>query len=181
MMQKRAFRLYQRKRVVNINLNILLAGVITIAIAKYPVELIGNWVGSERTVLLWAIAYVLDMVIDVAVYYALHWLANHWNPRGDLPRPEERAKGRRFLRDATRIQAERAALVPLFMLVSLGLMWGLEKRTHVVHSWAFVWAFLAAMIVTRVVHTLWGYRSGTFRDAHPGDGGQEDAGTGSRV
>ena len=163
-MPSRVFKYYQRKRVVNININILAAGFISIAIAKYPVFLIGEWIGTQHKFLISVIAYVLDMVIDVAVYYALHWFANHWNPQGHLPESDDRPKSRKFLHDATRIQAERAALVPLFMLVSMGGMWALQKFYHITHSWAFVFAFVAAMIVTRIAHTFWGYQSGTFKD-----------------
>ncbi len=163
-MPSRVFKFYQRKRIVNINVNILAAGFVSIAIAKYPVYLIGEWIGTEHKFLITVIAYLLDMTIDVMVYYALHWIANHWNPRGHLPKDEARPKSRKFLHDATRIQAERAALVPLFMLVSMGGMWALQHFYQVAHSWAFVFAFAAAMIITRIAHTLWGYQSGTFKD-----------------
>lgn len=163
-MPQRVFQFYQRKRVVNINLNILAAGFIAIAIAKYPVMLIGEWIGPEHKLLISVIAYVLDTVIDVFVYYALHWVANHWNPRGNLPKNQKLAKSRKFFHDATRVQAERLALVPIFMLVSMGGMWALQHFHHITHSWAFVYAFVAAMFVTRIAHTLWGYRSGTFKD-----------------
>lgn len=163
-MPSRVFKYYQRKRVVNINLNILAAGFISIAIAKYPVYLMGVWIGTDHKLLISVLAYILDMVIDVAVYYGLHWVANHWNPRGHLQGDDTRPKGRKFLHDATRIQAERAALVPLFMLVSMGGMWALQHYYQITHSWAFVFAFVAAMFVTRIAHTLWGYQSGTFKD-----------------
>lgn len=163
-MPRRVFKYYQRKRVVNINLNILAAGFISIAIAKYPVMLIGEWIGPEHKFLISVIAYVLDTTIDVCMYYGLHWVANHWNPRGNLPKDNTLPKSRKFMQDATRVQAERLALVPIFMLVSMGGMWALQHFYEVTHSWAFVFAFVAAMFVTRIAHTLWGYRSGTFRD-----------------
>lgn len=163
-MPRRVFKFYQRKRVVNINLNILAAGFISIAIAKYPVYLIGEWIGPEHKFLISVIAYVLDTAIDVCMYYGLHWIANHWNPRGNLPKDNTLPKSRKFMQDATRVQAERLALVPIFMLVSMGGMWALQHFYHITHSWAFVFAFVAAMIVTRVIHTFWGYQSGTFKD-----------------
>jgi len=163
-MPKRAFKFYQRKRVVNINLNILAAGLLSIAITKFPVMFISNWIGSEHKFWISVIAYVLDTTIDVILYYGLHWLANQWNPRGNLPKKSDRPKHRKFLQDATRIQAERMALVPIFMLVAMGGMWALQHYMHVSASWAFVYAFVAAMLCTRVIHTFWGYRSGTFKD-----------------
>jgi hypothetical protein len=163
-MPRRVFKYYQRKRVVNINLNILAAGFISIAIAKYPVFLIGEWIGPEQKFLISVIAYVLDTTIDVCMYYGLHWVANHWNPRGNLPKDNTLPKSRKFMQDATRVQAERLALVPIFMLVSMGGMWALQHFYDITHSWAFVFAFVAAMLVTRIVHTFWGYQSGTFKD-----------------
>lgn len=163
-MPQRVFKWYQRKRIVNINLNILAAGLIAIALAKFPVMWISAWIGEEKKFLISVIAYVLDTTLDVCVYYALHWMANNWNPHGHLPKHAERPKKRRFIHDATRVQAERMALVPLFMIVAMGGMWALQKFGGVSASWAFVIAFVSAMLVTRVVHTLWGMRSGTFRD-----------------
>ncbi|MFK7760332.1 MAG: hypothetical protein AB8C13_10355 [Phycisphaerales bacterium] len=163
-MPKRVFKLYQRKRVVNINLNIFAAGLLAIALAKFPILIIGNWIGTEYKLLIAATAYVIDTIFDVAVYYGLHWVANHWNPRGNLPAQKKRPKSRRFIHDATRIQAERMALVPIFILIGPGGMWVLDKYYGVPHSWAFVIAFVSAIITTRIIHTFWGYRSGTFKD-----------------
>jgi len=164
MPHRRVFKYYQRKRVININLNILAAGFIAIALAKLPVKYIGDWIGTEHKFLIAAMAYLVDTALDVMVYYALHWIANHWNPRGNLPKHDQRPKSRRFVHDATRIQAERMALVPVFILIGPGGMWALQKWYDIGHSWAFVIAFVSAIITTRILHTLWGLRTGTFRD-----------------
>lgn len=163
-MPQRVFQFYQRKRVVNINLNILAAGFIAIALAKLPIMYISDWIGPNHKLLIIGIAYALDTVLDVLVYYALHWVANHWNPNGHHPKSEHKPRTRRFLHDATRVQAERAALVPLFAIIAMGGMWALQEYGIASASWAFVFAFAAAMLATRVVHTFWGYRSGTFKD-----------------
>jgi len=163
-MPKRAFKFYQRKRVVNINLNILAAGFIAIALAFFPVKLIGDWIGTERTLTISAITYVIETIFDVLVYYALHWMANHWNPHGHLPKDDQLPKARNFIQDSTRIQAERMALVPIYILIGPIGMWLLQERAGVHHTWAFLIAFPAAMITTRVIHTFWGYRSGTFKN-----------------
>ncbi|MEX0876162.1 MAG: hypothetical protein WD114_01775 [Phycisphaerales bacterium] len=163
-MHQRFFKFYQRKRVVNINLNMLAAGFLAIALVKLPVKWIGDWIGPEHKLLITAIAYALETVADVVVYYALHWMANHWNPQGNLPKHDNRPKSRRFIQDATRLQAERMALIPIYILIGPGGMWALQKFAGVQHSWAFVIAFVSAIITTRVIHTLWGLRSGTFKD-----------------
>lgn len=163
-MPQRVFKFYQRKRVVNINLNIVAAGFLAIALAKFPIMYIGNWIGPEHKLIIAAIAYVVDTVFDVLVYYALHWVANHWNPNGHLPKHDDRPKSRRFMHDATRIQAERMALVPIFIIIGPGGMWALQKFADISHSWAFVIAFVTAIITTRIIHTAWGLRTGTFKD-----------------
>ena len=163
-MPQRVFKYYQRKRVININLNIIAAGFLAIALAKFPVMFVGNWIGTEHKLLIAAAAYIIDTVIDVCLYYALHWVANHWNPKGHLPKDKDRPKSRNFMHDATRIQAERMALVPVFIAIGPGGMWALQRFAHMSHSWAFVLAFVTAIITTRILHTFWGYRPGTFKD-----------------
>tara|TARA_R110000737_G_scaffold2923_8_gene8786 strand:- start:44804 stop:45394 length:591 start_codon:yes stop_codon:yes gene_type:complete len=163
-MPKRVFKLYQRKRIINVNVNILAAGLISIALTKYPIHWISLWIGEDKRFLISVIAYVLDTIMDVCVYYGLHWIANHWNPHGHHPEIDQRSKYKNFAREATRVQAERAALVPVFMLVAMGGMWALQKYAEIRASWSFVFAFIAAMLVTRVIHTVWGYRTGTFQD-----------------
>jgi len=171
-MPSRAFKFYQRKRVVNINLNIFVAGLISIAIAKYPVMLLSGWIGHEHKLLISILAYIVDTTIDIFVYFGLHWIANHWRPHhpsvaeAALELPIE-SRTKKFLMDAGRVQAERFALVPIFALVATGGMFALQHFADIKPDWAFVFAFIVAMIVTRVVHTLWGYRTGTFRDNIP--------------
>lgn len=162
-MPKRVFKLYQRKRVVNINLNILAAGILAIVLIKFPVMFISKWIGPEHKLLISVIAYVLDTIVDVMVYYALHWIANHWDPN-NLKDQSKLPKKRRFIHDATRIQAERMALVPIFMFVAIGGMWAIQEFFSIGASWALIYAFVSAMLITRIIHTFWGYRSGTFKD-----------------
>ena len=181
-MTRRLFRLYQRKRVININVNALSAGLIAIAIGKAPIAHIADALGPEHKILISVIAYATDATLDLSIYVGLHWVANHWRPgRRHQPRAEARGETQpgaaagqaheplpasrpNFVVDAGRVQAERIALVPIFASVSMGGMWALQHFAHLHASWAFVFAFITAMIVTRVLHTVWGRRSGTFRD-----------------
>jgi len=171
-MPRRAFQFYQRKRVVNINLNIFVAGLISIAIAKYPVMLISGWVGHEHKLIISILAYIIDTTIDIFVYFGLHWIANQWRPQRPtiFAEPSESptdSKAKKFLIDAGRVQAERFALVPIFALIATGGMWSMQHFLDIEPDWAFVFAFIVAMLFTRVVHTIWGLRSGTFRDNIP--------------
>lgn len=146
LMHRRFVRFYQRSRLVNINLNLVVAGLIAIALAKYPVMLIAQWLGPENKLKITILAYALDTVLDVCVYFALHWVANHWRP--STPRQGAHSKPaqhrRNFLLDAGRVQAERMVLVPVFAAVSMGMMYGLQKYAGMTASWAFVYSFASA-------------------------------------
>ncbi len=188
-MPARLFDLYQRKRIININANIVASGVLAIVLAKYPVLWIGQYLGPDHPMRITIAAGVIDMVVDVCMYYALHWLANHWkpswkqpttpttttqhttpsSPRTDTKPPSKSQSGMlAFIRDASLIQFERVLLSPLYYLVAMGLMYLLQTRWyHLDHSWAFVIGFTAGIVVTRIVHTIWGLKTGLFdaRDA----------------
>lgn len=159
-MPRSLFHLYQRSRVFNINFNVITAGLLAILFAKYPVHVVSDWIGPEHKFLITLCAAVIDMIADVILYYALHWLANHWRPASR--RPKVRKSNRAFFKDATLIQFERAILSPLYYVVAGGLMYLLQHQ-GIKPSWAFVWGFASAIIVTRVVHTIWGYRTGRFK------------------
>lgn len=171
-MPGRAFKLYQRKRVVNINVNVFVAGVVSITLAKYPVMVISGLIGHEHKLLISVLAYVIDTTIDILMYFGLHWIANHWRPSGSVERAaiendsvdERPVKKRKFWVDVALVQAERIALVPIFALMAISGTWALQHFGKIKPDWAFVWAFLMAMVVTRVLHTIWGYKSGTFHD-----------------
>lgn len=160
-MPRRLFDLYQRKRVFNINANILASGLMAVLIAKYPVLYIGRLIGEEHPVLITLAAGAIDMVVDVLLYYALHWFANHWNP--PWKRHKKAKPSRSFLHDASLVQFERTLLSPVYYLVAMSLMYYLQLR-GVAHSWAFVLAFASGLMVTRVIHTVWGLKSGRFDD-----------------
>ncbi|MFT5423001.1 MAG: hypothetical protein ACI89L_000774 [Phycisphaerales bacterium] len=165
----RIFRLYQRKRLININVNVVVAGLIAIALAKFPVHFVSEWIGDDRKVLISIIAYGIDFVFDIAVYFGLHWIANHWlptKPKSEAELRHHQAPKPHFFRDVFKVQAERMALVPVFAIVSMGGMWALQHFLEWQASWAFVAAFVAAIFTTRVLHTLLGLYTGTFLDHH---------------
>lgn len=168
-MPKRAFQLYQRKRVININVNVFLAGILSIALAKYPIMIFSGMIGHEHKLAISIMAYVIDTLIDVLLYFGLHWIANHWRPLKEthlvdkLTTPAD-SRTKNFLIDVGKVQAERIALVPIFAAIAISGMWALQHFAGFKPNWAFVIAFIVAMIITRVIHTVWGLRSGTFKD-----------------
>ena len=163
-MSGRLFHLYQRSRVFNINFNVVAAGLLAILIAKVPVAFVSGWIGHEHKLLITLAAAGIDMFVDVLLYYGLHWVANHWRPPSR--RPKVRKSKRAFFKDATLIQFERAILSPLYYVVAGGLMYLLQHQ-GIKPSWAFVWGFTSGIFVTRIVHTIWGLRSGRFKNDPP--------------
>jgi len=164
------FKLYQRKKIININLNIIFAGLAAIAISAWPVQLAVHFIQDE---LGWhakwiepVVAALIDGVVDIAIYFGLHWIANHWRPL--KPRtPEDECdlcadKGS-FWKTATFIQAERYLLSPIFYLIAMGGMWLIRHHTDMAVKWAFAISFTVAILTTRVIHTMWGLRTGRFK------------------
>ncbi len=160
-MHDRLFRLYQQHRIININLNVIGAGFLAIALAKWPVHAFSVWVGEQHKLLISVAAALIDGLADIAIYFVLHWVANHWRPL-TAQKPGDDDTHPDFWRDASVVQFQRLALTPLFYLVSIGGMYGLQ-HWGMRASWAFVVAFATAIVLTRIIHTWWGLRTGTFK------------------
>lgn len=168
-MAPRIFRFYQRHRIVNVNLNIIGAGLLAVAIAKYPVHLLSLTIGEKHKFINSVVAAVVDGIVDIGLYFVLHWIANHWGPI----KHERKAKAKlnengefieksvSFWRDASLVQFERLTLTPVFYLFAIGGMWGLQHYGFRA-SWAFVISFSVGLIVTRIMHTWWSLRTGRF-------------------
>lgn len=161
-MPRRLVHLYQRKRIININLNVVAAGLLAIACTKGVIWTVDLFVDRNLHLLFTVVALVSDIIFDVAIYYALHWVANHWRPL--KPRGIERAdKPPAFFKDATLIQFERALLSPVYYVIAVVLMQTLQNvGWH--PGWAMVGAFTSGLLVTRVMHTAMGLYTGSFRD-----------------
>ncbi len=159
-MARRLSSLYAR-RIVNINVNIVVAGVFSLLPVTVVVHLVTRfWFNGEVHTagggVKWtitAITFIADIVFDVAIYYILHWWANHapWHE----PRPIEFLhRNLTFVQSATLVQFERAALSPLLYAFALGtqrLLMQWEYRPE----WATILGFLVGIAFTRVLHTFW--------------------------
>lgn len=166
-------RLYDR-RVVNVNVNIVVAGTLALVITVGVMHLWEVWgvldwldahVPIRKELIINVLTFLVDIIADVAVYYVLHWLANH-APR-KTPRMVPRiTKGitqagldtMSFVRDATFVQFERAVLSPLLYIVALGTQHVMiSNGAGVARATAF--GFGAGIVLTRVLHTLWMLRN----------------------
>lgn len=168
-MPSRLFELYQRKRIININVNVIVAGLLAILIAKYPVLLVTEAIGREHKLINSLVAALIDAVADGVIYFLLHWVANHWKPNPT----KEHGPSRSFWRDASLVQVERLILTPPFYVVAVGGMYALQHADFT-PSWSFVISFSAAIVMTRVIHTIWGLKTGRFKDFAPVPGNHPD-------
>ena len=166
-MPDRHFRLYQRKRVININANVIIAGlgstfivVGLIWFVKHPMGVVWpTWAYTTFSV-------VTDIVLDVAMFAGLHWMANFWRPlegRTEQEKIQLGAAAPPHLQDTARVQLERMVLSPLYYTIAAS---GTEflQRAGMHPSFAVLVAYPVGLLVTRTLHTFWGYRSGTFHD-----------------
>jgi hypothetical protein len=166
------WRLYKR-RLINVNVNIIAAGLLALVPTVIVVHLITELGGfpppdqfkQRQKLFITGVTFALDIFFDVAIYYGLHWLANHLPARAPKPSQEFEEAAQptfmdddkpkpAFLKDATQVQLERMALSPLFYVVALGGQHAL-MHAHVDAASATAIGFGVAILLTRVLHTLW--------------------------
>ncbi len=147
-------RLYQ-KRIVNVNVNIVTAGLLALIPTAAAARLAEHLVGRDRPLVITSVTFIADAVSDVAVYYLLHWLANH------MPRSTPRSNGSLayghlpYLKDATLVQFERMCISPLLYFIALVTQYTLMRIWQVPTVWATIVGFVGAILITRVIHTAW--------------------------
>jgi hypothetical protein len=169
-------RAFYSRRIVNVNVNVVVAGVFALLITIGVMHLAVRWgliaklqgiapdfnfsLGGRRFELeghkfvISGLTFLVDLVADVLVYYGLHWLANHM--------PAQRLKGPTslayadlsFMRDASLVQFERAIISPLLYLVALGLQNTMMHKGVSIEK-ATACGFVLGILVSRLVHTLW--------------------------
>jgi len=173
-MPSRLFSLYQRKRIININANIIASGLLSTFVVMGLLAMLKHIVGTSWPT--WGytgFSLVADLILDVAIFAALHWVANHWRPlkpKCELEHAELHAPAPDILSDTAHLQLERAVISPLYYLIAvLGTEW--LQREGLPPYWAVAIAYPAGLVVTRTLHTIWGLRSGTFTDHHKRDNG----------
>lgn len=157
------FQRWYAKRVVNVNINILLAGAIAIGIMWVVMHYVNvldidghlsRRLNVNVKYVNVTLSFVIDLVADLAVYYVLHWYANHAPGKlgGKLINPEY--SDMTFMQDATKIQVERMILSPILYGVALGLQLFLLHQEFRPPTAAAV-GFAVGITTTRTLHTLW--------------------------
>ncbi len=146
------------RRIVNVNVNIVVAGLLALIPTTAAASAAKNLLEIHTPIFITAITFIVDAVADVLVYYLLHWWANHATPS---PRRVVRSYAyskMSFVKDATLVQFERACLSPLLYAIALGLQYTL-MHNDVRVEWATIIGYLTAILVTRVLHTIYMYRA----------------------
>lgn len=167
-------RLYAR-RIVNVNVNIVLAGLLALPPVVLVVHLAQRFglpkdhmigFGPVRMYTVGAVTLAADVILDFSIYLGLHWLANHapWRSRflapadkllGTADRLLEPAhKGLSFIHDAGLVQFERAVLSPLLYVVWIGLQSLLINRGHSPEA-ATAIGCVCGIAMARTLHTFW--------------------------
>ncbi|TNE90514.1 MAG: hypothetical protein EP330_07865 [Deltaproteobacteria bacterium] len=152
----RAWRAYRQRRVVHINVNIVLAGVASMALTTGVLHLSRGWVSSP-----WAIAVgtaLTDALFDIALFATLHWLASRagWEQQRDTHGS--------LAGDTARLQFHRFVLAPIFYIGSV-TSHGLLMSAGVDRVAAAWLAYMGTLAFTRLMHTTYGLRVGLFEDA----------------
>jgi hypothetical protein len=151
------------KRIVNVNVNIILAGGLAIGV-MYSVM---HWIHALKVdkhladqlhvdikFVNMGLAFVIDLVADLAVYYLLHWYANHVPSRfgGKLLNPEY--SDLTFMQDATKVQVERMLLSPILYGIAMTLQY-LQMQQDVRPPLAAAIGFAVGILTTRTIHTVY--------------------------
>lgn len=152
------------KRIVNVNVNILAAGAMAIGVL-YAVMFwihrlkidahIADQLHVKVVYVNMALSFVIDLVADLAIYYVLHWYANHVPSRfgggGKLLNPEY--SDLTFMQDATKIQLERMVLSPILYGIALGFQHVYQDDMSPPATAAI--GFTLGICTTRSLHTIW--------------------------
>lgn len=156
-------RLYSR-RIVNVNVNILVASILALGPTIIAVRLTYRWFGitdpdqldHAQKLVITAVTFLTDVVFDVAIYFCLHWLANN------LPRQLKMAEGVLdaehvpFVKDATVVQLQRAVLSPVLYIGWLGTGYLLMNTFG---WWSTLIGWCIGIGTARTLHTIWMIRA----------------------
>ncbi|MFN7021531.1 MAG: hypothetical protein ACK4WH_09420 [Phycisphaerales bacterium] len=160
---------FYARRIVNVNVNIVLAGLLALIPTLGVVHLVERMLASgfhpndalriSDQAMITGVTFFADVFFDVTIYYALHWLANHSRKRQRAERlgtiADAAAENVPFFRDATKIQIQRIVLSPILYIIFLGGQFTLMTVLKVRPVYATVIGFCGAVLVVRTLHTFW--------------------------
>ncbi len=153
------------RRIVNVNVNIVLAGLFAIVLTTGVLRLLNSWhllEGMHKWFVI-GLTFVIDMIFDVVLVVGLHWLATHWPAKwkkaGRVVNAADRVMDAApppisFAKDATIIQFQRLCLSPILYFVAWGMQWWLLHEGVRV-EWTVLPSYLTGILITRCIHTPW--------------------------
>ena len=138
---------YKNKRIVNINVNIILAGIFSTLLAAYPVYLT-NFFTDDMGIIIF-ISFIADAILDFLFFGFFHRMT-HFNHSKKI-----------VAMDFALIQSHRIVLSIFYYVLAgstqLALMHAGFYRTG-----SFIVAYLFALLITRTIHTWYGLRTRLF-------------------
>ncbi len=146
------FRLYAR-RTVNVNVNVLTAGVLALIPTTIIMHLAQTRWGLSDKRYISGLTFLVDVLFDVLLYFLLHWVANHTGWMKSLRKPGLHAD-LSYFRGASLVQFERAALSPVLYTVWLGTQHTL-MHAGLGAGRATLIGFVLGIATSRTLHTLW--------------------------
>lgn len=150
----RAVAHWYARRIVNVNINIIAAGLL----ALIPVSLCVHFIHATGFIVndkaIAGITFLLDVVFDFSIYFCLHYLANH-GPFRKFVSHNPAYRGMSFLHDAGLVQMQRAILSPMLYIIWLGVQHYLISESTVGAGWATAIGGVLGIGTSRVVHTIW--------------------------
>lgn len=152
------------KRIVNINVNIIVAGLVAMSLGTMPVHL-SRYVGvhDDEHVKIKIIFFASDWLFDLIIVVGLHWLANHMPKRYARTRKviakaedivEDAPPPTPFLKDTALLQLQRA-LLSLFLYPSAWFLMSVFLDLGMARELASMCSMILAILATRVIHTIW--------------------------
>ena len=149
------------RRIINVNVNIVAAGLLALPPTMLVVHFSRHWgVDDDHRVLILAITFLTDIIFDVAIYFVLHWIANHGSWRNKFLDKAEHLlvepahAGMSYIRDAGVVQLQRFVLSPVLYILWMGIqyvmMWtGFDRVPSMLVGW------VVGIATARTLHTLW--------------------------
>ncbi len=150
------WKLYHKYRVVHINVNAIIAGVLSLIISSYLVFLTYYLTNDMIAVLL--ISYVVDGAMDFVIFAGLHLIAYRgWFSRLSFAKI--------LARDIAYLQTHRALLAIITLIIGVGVQFILMQY-GLGRARSFIIAYGLALLVTRTGHTIYGLKTGLFKPLH---------------
>ena len=143
---------FYAKRIININLNITIASLLSTIVAVYPIKYVAN-LSDSMTFIVFS-AFAIDSILDGIIFSILHLISN------------KNKKLKHYITDINQIQTQRIILSVIYFIFAVGLDYILMIKFDISRTTSFVFAYVFALIVTRTIHTLYGLKTGLFEEKY---------------